>query len=191
VLAISTAVLLIVLALSGCSSLLPRSKESTSSPWQSYKEAQLTFDKIVPGTTTRAELRGMHLDPETNPNITILNYAEVLRRFMLNQSVTLADLDRGVQECVSAKTSCLGYEVNQKLVKKHRNGNFWLDVLGFKRETHIEGFKFCGLVLIKDGVVVYKLTSGQPGIAESEATQNPLGPVQALSQRIFGFSTDR
>ena len=88
--------------------------------------------------------------------------ADVLRRFMLNQSVTLSDLDRGVQECIMAKTVCRGLEINQKLVKKHRNGSFWLDFLGFKRETHTEGWRFNALVLLKDDVVVYKLTGGQP-----------------------------
>jgi hypothetical protein len=189
--ATSILLLILVLVLSGCTSLLPQSRESTASPWQSYKDAEATFEKIIPGTTTKKDLRALSLDPETNPNITILNYAEVLRRFMLNQSITLADLDRGVQECVTAKTQCLGYEVNQTVTKKHRNGNFWLDVLGFKRETHVEGWKFCGLVLLRDGVVVYKLTSGQPGISSTEHAQNPLGPVQALSQRFLGFSTDK
>jgi hypothetical protein len=177
---------LAVWLLAGCTALLPRSKETTASPWQTYREAQQTFDLIVPGKTTAADLRELSLDPETVPNIAILNYSEVLRRFMLNQSVTLSDLDDGVQECVKAKTVCRGYEINQRLVKKHRNGSFWLDVLGFKRETHTEGFRFNALVLLKDGIVVYKLTGGQPVIQESEHTQNPLGPVQSIGNKLTG-----
>ncbi|HEV3010708.1 MAG TPA: hypothetical protein VGX52_16895, partial [Burkholderiales bacterium] len=140
----------------------------------------------VPGKTTAADLRELSLDPETVPNIAILNYSDVLRRFMLNQSVTLSDLDDGVQECVRAKTVCRGYEINQRLVHKHRNGSFWLDVFGFKRETHIEGFRFNALVLLKDGIVVYKLTGGQPVIQESEHHQNPLGPVQSIGNKLTG-----
>ena len=172
--------------LAGCTSMLPRSKETTASPWQTYREAQQTFDLIVPGKTTAADLRELSLDPETVPNIAILNYSDVLRRFMLNQSVTLSDLDDGVQECVKAKTVCRGYEINQRLVQKHRNGSFWLDVFGFKRETHTEGFRFNALVLLKDGIVVYKLTGGQPVIQESEHTQNPLGPVQSIGNKLTG-----
>jgi hypothetical protein len=172
--------------LAGCTGLLPRSREVTKSPWSTYREAQATFDLIVPGKTTAEDLRALELDPETVPNIAILNYSDVLRRFMLNQSVTLSDLDRGVQECVMAKTVCQGLEINQRLVKKHRNGNFWLDVFGFKRETHIEGFRFNALVLLKDNVVVYKLTGGQPVIQESEHTQNPLGPVQSIGNKLTG-----
>src|SRR5258706_1271016 len=93
----------------GCSSMLPRSKESTVSPWANYQEAQEAFDQLVPGETTSAELKGMKLDPSTNPNITILNYSDVLRRFLANQSISLADLDEGVRACVSAKTNCRGF----------------------------------------------------------------------------------
>jgi hypothetical protein len=177
---------LAALLLSGCTALLPRSKEVTASPWQTYREAQRTFDLIVPGKTTAEDLKELSLDPETVPNIAILNYSDVLRRFMLNQSVTLSDLDRGVQECVMAKTVCRGLEINQRLVTKHRNGNFWLDVFGFKRETHTEGFRFNALVLLKDNIVVYKLTGGQPVIQESEHTQNPLGPVQSIGNKLTG-----
>ena len=170
----------------GCSGLLPRSKEITASPWQTYREAQQTFDLIVPGKTTAAELKVLELDPETMPNVAILNYSDVLRRFMHNQSVTIADLDDGVQQCVRAKIECRGLEINQRVVRKHRNGSFWLDFLGFKRETHIEGFRFNALVLLKDDVVIYKLTGGQPVIREQDHQQNPLGPVQSIGDKLLG-----
>jgi len=166
--------------------MLPRSKESTVSPWANYQEAQEAFDQLVPGETVAAQLPGMKLDPSTNPNITILNYSDVLRRFLLNQSISVADLDQGVRECVAAKTSCRGFEVNQKIVDKKRKGNFWLDLFGFKRETHINGWAFSGLILMKDGVVVYKLTGGQPAIVQQEDAQNPLGPVQAVGNKLLG-----
>lgn len=88
---------------SGCSALLPSSKETTASPWQSYREVQLTFDKIVPGQTSERELKALELHPDTHPNIAILNYADVQLRFMPHASISLADLDGGVRECVSAK----------------------------------------------------------------------------------------
>jgi hypothetical protein len=177
---------LVLCLLAGCTGLLPRSKEVTASPWQTYREAQQTFDQIVPGKTTAAELKALEVDPESMPNVAVLNYSDVLRRFMLNQSVTLADLDHGVQQCVRAKTECRGLEINQRVVKKHRNGSFWLDFLGFKRETHTEGFRFNALVLLKDDVVIYKLTGGQPVIREQEDLQNPLGPVQSIGNKLLG-----
>ena len=126
------------------------------------------------------------LDPESMPNIAILNYSDVLRRFMMNQSVTLSDLDQGVQECVMAKTVCRGYEINQRQVRKHRNGSFWLDLFGFKRETHVKGWRFNALILLKDEVVIHKLTGGQPVIQESEHQQNPLGPAQSIGSKLMG-----
>ena len=69
---------------------------------------------------------------------------------------------------------------------RDRNGSFWLDLLGFRRETHTQGFRFNGLVLLKDRVVVYKLTGGQPVIHESEEANNPLGPVQSIGSKLLG-----
>lgn len=174
--------------LAGCSSLLPKSKEVTASPWQSYQAAQETFDKIVPGQTTIFELRQMSLDPTSNPNIAILNYADVMRKFMLNQSFSINDLDTGVRECVLAKIGCRGLEINQSLVNKQRLGNVVLDVLGFQRETHTDGWRFNGLILLKENVVVYKLTGGQPILQGTEEAKNPLGPVQAIGSRVTGVS---
>jgi hypothetical protein len=172
--------------LAGCTSLLPKSREVTASQWQTYQDAEETFDKIVPGQTTLAELRLMKLDPSSNPNIAILNYADVMRKFMLNQSFSVSDLDQGVRECVSAKVSCRGLEINQNSVQKQRTGNVVLDVLGFYRETHTAGWRFNGLILLRDNVVVYKLTSGQPVIRSTEENQNPLGPVQAIGSKVTG-----
>src|SRR5688500_16893113 len=94
----------ILLISCGCSSLLPNSELTTASSWQSYAEAQQAFDQIIPGKTTAIELRHLRLDPQSNPNIVILNYADVLRRFMVSQSLSVDDLDHGVRECVQAKT---------------------------------------------------------------------------------------
>jgi hypothetical protein len=178
--------LLIASLLAGCGSMLPRSKETTASPWQSYQEVQQTFDKIVPGQTTFIELKELQLDPQASPNIAILNYSDVLRRFVPNASVSLADLDVGVKDCISAKTVCTGYEVNQKATNKKRDGNFLADFLGFHRETQTTGWSFNGLLLVKDGVVIYKLTGGQPVILQHEETRNPLGPAMGLAQKLFG-----
>lgn len=171
--------------LGGCTALLPKSNESTVSAWSSYEEAQQAFDRIEPGWTTTYELKSLSLDPDANPNIAILNYSDVLRRFLVSPSVTLADLDDGVRECISAKIDCRGFEVTQQQVRKHRNGNFWLDFLGFKKETHIEGWRFTGLVLVKDDVVIYKLSGGQPSIYQQERSSTPLGPVQAVGDKLF------
>lgn len=182
------AALVTAVLLSGCGALLPKSKEVTSSPWPTYQAAQETFDKIVPGQTTIADLRNMALDPAENPNIAILNYADVMRRFMANQSLSLNDLDQGVRDCVTAKIACRGFEVTQSQIHKQRTGNVMLDVLGFYRETHTSGWRFNGLILLKENVVIYKLTGGQPVLQGTEENKNPLGPVQAIGSKVTGIT---
>jgi len=184
-----TVTVVLACCLAGCSTtLLPRSKEVTSSPWLTYQDAQDTFDKIIPGQTTIAELRLMSLDPASNANIAILNYADVMRKFMLNQSFSINDLDHGVRDCVLAKVACRGFEINQSTVNKQRTGNVIFDILGFHRETQTAGWRFNGLILLRDDIVVYKLTGGQPAIQQTEENQNPLGPVQAIGSKMTGIS---
>ena len=170
------------LASSGCSSLLPKSTVVTESPWQTYKEAQAIFDRIEPYKTTSADLRDLSLDPGANSNITLLNYSDVLRRFIPSPSVSAAELDVGVRECIQAKTVCRGYEVDQKLLRRVRNGSFWADFLNFRRKVDIQGWRFNGVILLKGDLVVYKLTGGQPSIRESEDNRTPLGPFQGFGE---------
>lgn len=175
-------VLLVLAGLGGCQSLLPRGEAHTEGQWHNYREAQRTFDQIVPYRTSVDDLRKLHLDPEVNPNITLLNYSDVLRRFIPSPAVSALDLDPGVLDCIKAKTACIGYEVDQRVTKRKRYGNFWLDILNFKRKTDISGWRFNGVLLIRDGVVVYKLTGGQPAIHELEQSTTPLGPFQGLGE---------
>ena len=174
-----------VAAIAACSALLPRSELLTDSPWQSFADAQRTFDQIVVHKTTAADLKALKLDPESNPNVTILNYSDVLRRFIPSPSIEASSLDGGVQECLRAATHCRGYEIDHRVLKRKRYGNFWADMLNFKRKTDIAGWRFNAVLLITDDVVVYKLTGGQPVIHEHEESKNPLGPFQGAGERIF------
>lgn len=54
--------------------------------------------------------------------------------------------------------------------------------MNFKREVDIVGWRFNGVILTKDNVVVYKLTGGQPVIHETEESRNPLGPFQGIGE---------
>jgi hypothetical protein len=167
--------------------MLPKSKETSGAPgsgWQSYQDAQETFDKIVPGKTTTAELAQMKLDPRANPNITILPRYEVMQRFIVNQTVTVNDLDEGVRICVEARENCRALEVNQTASQKKRVGNAALDITKVYRETHTAGWRFTGLLLIKDGVVVYKLTGGMPSTHEVAANRDVLSPLASFSSRL-------
>lgn len=177
-----TTTLLLCLMLAGCSGLLPRGDVKVEGPWKSFEDAQQTFDRIVPYQTTVADLKALKLDPASQPNITLLNYSDVLRRFVPGNLASLDELDDGVRECLRAKTACQGYEIVQKSIQRKRIGSFWADFLNFKRETDVSGWSFNGVLLIKDGVVIYKLTGGQPLIREEERNRNPLGPLQGAGE---------
>lgn len=168
--------------LAGCSSLLPHAHTNTVGPWQNYHEAQQTFDLIIPYQTTSEDLKTLKLDPESNPNITILNYSDVIRRFIPNPTVNAEDLAPGVRECIMAKASCHGYEIVQKSNTSKRYGNFWADITNFKRKTEVTGWSFSGVVLVKDNVVIYTLAGGQPAIRELDENNNPLGPFQGSGE---------
>jgi hypothetical protein len=175
-------VVFVSLCLGGCGALLPKGETVTEGPWQSFWEAQQTFDKIVPHETTVDKLKELKLDPTSNQNVTILNYSDVLRRFIPSPTINAVDLDPGVQECIAAKIACRGYEIDQRVTQRKRYGNFWTDFLNFQRKVDIVGWRFTGIILIKDDLVVYKLTGGQPAIHEREQTRNPLGPFQGIGE---------
>lgn len=175
----------VAVVMAACSALLPHGEAVTASPWQSFEEAQRTFDQVILHETTVADLQRLRIDPASTPNVTILNYSDVLRRFIPNPSIDASSLDLGVQECLRAATRCQGYEVDHRVLKRNRYGNFWADLFNFKRKTDIVGWRFNAVVLITDGVVVYKLTGGQPEIHDREENTNPLGPFQGAGERLF------
>jgi hypothetical protein len=184
---VRTALAALLGAVTGCSSLLPKSKETTGaagSGWQSYQDAQQAFDRIEPGKTTVAQLGAMQLDPRVNPNITVLPRHELMQRFVVNQQITMDDLDDGVRQCLQARERCRALDVNQTASQKKRTGNAALDIAKVYRETHTSGWRFAGLLLVKDGVVIYKLTGGQPMTHEIAQEKDSLAPLQTLSAKL-------
>lgn len=176
------AIIFLSAILAACASLLPRARTSTVGPWQNYHEAQQAFNKIVPYQSTLEDLKALKLDPASNPNITILNYSDVIRRFIPSPSVSADDLAPGVRECILAKGACNGYEIVQQSNIRKRYGNFWADFANFKRKVEVTGWSFSGVILVKDDVVIYTLAGGQPAIFQLEESRNPLGPFQGSGE---------
>ncbi|MDE2175814.1 MAG: hypothetical protein KGJ54_11090 [Betaproteobacteria bacterium] len=172
-------------ALSGCAALLPRGEAQTSKPWSNFSQAHAAYERITPYRTTTGQLRQEGIDPLTTPNITILNYADIVRRLLPPSGNDLA-LDPGIRDCMQAQTACRGFEIDQRHIDRKRVGNFWLDFLDFRRETVTTGWRFNMLLLVVDDRVVYKLWGGQPEISEVETTRNPLGPLQGFGQSVLG-----
>lgn len=162
--------------------LLPKSDTAVKDRWDSFESARATFDRIVPYQTNAKEMVQMGYDPFSNPAVTILTYADVIRRLIPPTTIDLMKLNRGIVECVSAQEQCQVYEIDLKRIHRKRSGNFWLDFLNFRRRTEISGWHFNALVLLNENLVVYKLWSGQPVIREVEEAVNPLGPLQGAGE---------
>jgi hypothetical protein len=168
---------LAALVLAGCSSLLPRSESSVRTEWHSFDEAKAAIEQLEPHRTTREDLRAGGLDPYVNPNVELLNYSDVLRRFPLAGAP--ARLDPGLRECLEAGQRCTGYSISLNQQHKDRVGPFLLDLLAFKRETLNTGWTFNAIVLLVNDKVVYALYGGKPTILEKETSVEPLGPLQS------------
>lgn len=179
----SLVLLTAVLSLGGCASwgILPSTTETTQTPFQTYRSAEDAFNQVKPFVTTTRELKARGFDPYTTPNIRVLNYLDLLPRFLPQQSMKAEDLDPAVQACLTAREKCQGWLAEPSISAKDRTGNVALDVLGFERETTSTGWKASMLLLVQNGVVVYKLWSGTPSILEVKTEKKPLGPLQDLS----------
>ena len=171
---------------SGCASLLPSSQITTKSLLgNSYQEVSALYGKIKCGNTVRdLKKEGTILN---GPNVKIRNWFSVQQKFMHNPNIKHEDLPLGVQKFINAGEKGLAYEITLQNTQNKRKGNFFLDFLGFKRITEIKGWDFNGLILIVDGIVIYKLTpaEGTPEINRTEVQKKPLGPLQNAGDAII------
>jgi hypothetical protein len=170
-------VIIMGLALSGCSSL-PTAEEVTKSPWKSFKQAKSAYDGIVLNQTTVKQLRELGFDPYSTPNVNILSYLDVIQRFMPTNSVSLEHLPKSVRDCIAKLEACKAYEAHPGVIKRKRIGSAFKDLLGFKRKTIETGWRFNALIVLDNGVAVYKVWSGVPNVDSEKTRKNPLGPLQ-------------
>jgi hypothetical protein len=180
-----------VAGLAGCASLLPNAEVATQQAWSDFEEARAAIERIVPKTTTRTELSTVGIDPLQNASITILGLPDVMQRFTVGTAVEAQNLDAGIRECLAAGNNCTGYAIFVRRNARKRIGNFWLDLLNFRRETDITGWSFNALILFVGETVVYTVNGGQPRIHEKEVSRNPLGPVQGAGEAAAGAAVFR
>jgi hypothetical protein len=176
----------LLLLTAGCKSLFSSSQSTTLTRWGSYGAVQGDFDKIVPRQTTVENLMALGFHPDVSPNVKILTYVDVITTFMPNPGIQVRDLPEGVQECIKAREHGMAYLVELHDIHDKRHGNLFLDVFGFKRKTHESGWRFRGLILIKEDLVVYKLSSGEPQVSQEDDKIKPLGPLQELDGSVTG-----
>jgi hypothetical protein len=174
----------VVLATTGCKSMFVSENHRSVTKWETFDDAETAFEKIVPHQTRVTDLKDLGFDPHTTPNIKILNYLDIIERFIPNSSITMEDLHPDVRHCIDLKEGCMGYELDLDIQRKKRFGNLALDMAGFTKKTQVYGWNYKALVLMKDGVVVYKLRSGQPNVDKIERKIKPLGPIQEIDNLI-------
>jgi len=170
----------------GCSSLLPHGENTTVSRWKTYQDVDTAFGKIAPYYTTVEDLQRLNFDPKLSPNVKILTYVDIIQTFMPVQAIQLQDLPEGVRECIKAKEHSRAYLVELRELRDKRHGNLFLDIFGFKRQTHVSGWEFKGVILLQEDLVVYKLSSGEPRVSRDENKVKPLGPLQEIDSLITG-----
>jgi hypothetical protein len=175
----------LLMSLLGCSSLLPNESKSTQTGWSTYEQAELEFARLQPNETTLGQLKAIGFDPVSTPNIALLSHTDLLRRLEAVAVFEGAALDPAIKLCVAARQKCYAYHLQQTLLKRNRVGNFWLDILNFKRTTDITGWQFDALIIISNELVVYKTWSGKRNIHEVEQSHHPLGPLQGIGSSIL------
>lgn len=176
---------ILLLLLCSCSTMLPNGAKQMPLPWANYDQALAAINRIVPYRTTRADLRAMHIDPTTNPSITILTYTDLLARFPAAAAVPAGKLDRGIADCLGAGKQCSGYWISVRQMTTKRVGNFWLDLFAFRQHTITTGWTFRAMILFVGDTAVFALGSGQPHIDNEQYVRNPLGPLQEIGGALL------
>ncbi|MBF0623437.1 MAG: hypothetical protein HQL82_01375 [Magnetococcales bacterium] len=192
---------MILLLAAGCSALLPGTSHQVRSPWATLEGARLRFDQIVtvadkpsrgpPSTGTDLHILGFH--PDRSPNVRVLNHLEILERFQLDltDAFVMQGLDPGLRACIAGGHRCQGYVLTASNIQRQRQGNFFLDYFRFEQETREQGWSYNALVLVRDGVVMFKQWDGQPVIDNLVVKKTPLGPFQnlihVLRRKVFDW----
>jgi hypothetical protein len=174
------AVALLVL-LAGCAQLLPHSRSEEPSPFSSFEAARAAMERVEPHRTTLQELSALGLDPNSGTNVREIPYPQFVSQLVESPFLSLGDLDPGLRECIAVRERCRAYQFHFSKVDRERTGSFLLDFLNFERTTQTTGWRFEGVVLVRDdGVVLFRNHAGEARIATTEHAKNPLGPFQSI-----------
>lgn len=172
----------ILVILNGCAVFLPSSKAVVLVPWDSFQSIQTAYEKVVRNETTVHQLKKVGFDIYSTPNVKILNYIDIAAT---TQNIKYEDLSVGLVRCIKVRESCKGYQIEPNVMINERLGNFWLDVLDFKRKNKGTGWRFKAVFLVIDDVVVDKFWNGDPKIIVDSEVKNPLGPFQEVGGLVL------
>jgi hypothetical protein len=175
-------IILACVALSACTSLLPRSSSRTPGSFTSFESAQDAVKRIVPLETRLSELKVLGFDPDGGANVTLIPYPDIVARLAPYPALPLPLLDPGVRKCVEDQAACRGFLFHFERQDRRRTGSFWLDFLNVRRTTEVTGWSFDALVIVSNGTVLFRNYAGQAQIDRVERQSNPLGPFQPVGE---------
>jgi len=170
-------------ALAGCASWLPRTRSDDVSHFNSYDEARVAIEQVKPYQTRVADLKALNFDLDASANVQQLPYPQWVG-MLVQANVPLDRADIGIRDCLAAEQSCRAYVFRFGNLARERRGNFVADFLNFRRITHTRGWRFEGVLLVRDDVVLFRNHGGQPSIELVEDRSNPLGPFQSLGESV-------
>lgn len=170
--------------LAGCAQLLPHGRTEQPSPFDSFESAARAFDRIVSHRTTVEDLKTLGFDLQTSTNLTLVAYPQLTARLSPDPGVPFETLDAGIRECILAHQACQVYEVRFGHETTRHEGGFLLDFLNFRRDVRVVGWRFNGLIAVRDGVVLFASYGGEPRNARVEHQVNPLGPLQPAGEGV-------
>ena len=174
-----------VLGLGACTAhILPQQHELAITSFHTFDQTRTGYDKVVVNQTTIADMKALGFDPDKSANIQQITYLDVVQSFLPRQDMPFSTVPTSVQTCVAAQNRCIGYVIAPKVSDSNRTGSIFLDFFNFRRRTETKGWAASSMFVLLDGVVVYKLWSGEPNIHTISTKVNPLGPAQDLGSAI-------
>jgi hypothetical protein len=177
-------------ALCGCAGtqdrLLPQSTTLQNAGFVTYDSVLEAYESVEPGVTPAAQLPSLGFNLATAPNTEVLSYLGVIERFMPREAIKLETLAPAVRTCILAQHYCTGYVFKPSRRVDQRQGNVALDALSFRRTTITTGWSAEVILLVQDGMVTYKLFSGQPRQDATNLRVQPLGPLQDSGGLVSG-----
>ena len=157
--------------------MLPSSTNASSS-FRHFEDLRVAVESLQPNTSDQHTLVRLGIDPGSLPNTTILSYTDLLRRFQPGTVAIRDELDPGIIACLVARDACRGWELNVAYIANNRTGSFLADFFNFRRRTVTTVWRFNALILMADGVVVYRAWGGQPSVnqVDRRAKENCIHP---------------
>lgn len=172
--------------LAACSSVLPHESSAVGGKFRTYDQLMASYDKIALGRTRTTDLSPLGFDPHTTPNVAVLSYLDIIKRFVPNDAMSLRHVPKPVRDCIDAQNRCSAYLYHLQHTETHHNGAVIPDLIGTERDTTRSGWSAEIILVLRDDNVVYKVMSGMPNLEERHDKSQPLGPLQDLGNSLTG-----